>query len=142
MWISRFAFLIIAALTCDLGASMAVLKQSEANADISGIVMDSIGAVVSNAKVTATSFATQSSRGIATDSDGRFSFLQMASGSYRITVRVLNFAPVTEEVSYTGTPVKLTLHLLPAANQSEVTVTADAGELDPTAPARVDVTLE
>ncbi len=123
-------------------ASAGVGAQSGASVALSGTVVDGSGAVVPNASVTAVFVDTEAVRRIRADPDGAFSFLQLSSGQYRVTAEATGFAPVSVVVAYTGAPVRVNLQILPEGNRSEVTVVADAERLDPTAPARVNVTLE
>ena len=139
---SRFqATLPFLALLCFLQALPAI-SQSGSSIEISGTVTDSAGDVLSNATVKLVFKQTQAARVVQADSEGRFSFLQLSSGEYRLTAQADGFALVSEDVVYTGTPLRLALHLAPRGVASTVNVTADADALDPTAPARVAVTLE
>ena len=129
------------ALLCSLQALPAI-SQSGSSIEISGTVTDSAGDVLSNATLTLVFKQTQALRIVHADSEGRFSFLQLSSGEYRLTAQADGFALVSEDVAYTGTPLRLALHLAPCGVESTVNVTADVDALDPTAPARVAVTLE
>jgi hypothetical protein len=116
--------------------------QSGISTALSGVLTDSTGAAVPRATVTATFISTHAVRTTQTGDDGSFSFLQLTSGEYDLSTAVPGFAPLEQVVSYVGVPVRLSLHLAPEGNRSEVTVIAESEGLDPTAPARVNVTLE
>ena len=141
----RAARLCILMLSLVLFAAVQVLPasgQSGSTIGIAGTVTDSTGAILSNATATLLYKHTQARREVRADSDGRFSFLQLTSGEYRVTAQVPGFAPASEDVSYTGTPLRMVLRLALEGTESTVNVTADAAALDPTAPARVAITLE
>ena len=141
--IARHRLLALSAVLSAFAPGMPNLwGQSGTLTAISGVLTDSTGAAVPRATVTATFISTHAVRTTQTGDDGSFSFLQLGSGEYDLSTAAPGFAPLEELVSYVGIPVRLSLHLAPEGNRSEVTVTAKSEGLDPTAPARVNVTLE
>jgi hypothetical protein len=140
---ARYRFLVFSALLSALAlGGPSLWGQSGISTAISGVLTDSSGAAVSKATVTATFISTHAVRTTQTGGDGSFSFLQLTIGEYELSTAAPGFAPLEEVVSYMGVPVRLSLHLAPEGNRSEVTVTAESEGLDPTAPARVNVTLQ
>ena len=117
-----------------------VIAQSGASSALSGIVTDATGATVPGATVTATYISTQARRSARTGTDGAFLFLQLSAGTYRIEAQAPGFASTTQDVTYSGVPIRLDVKLATGAVQMQVTV--NAHELDPTAPAHVDITPE
>ncbi len=55
-------------------------------ADLNGVVTDPSGSVMKDAKVTVTNVSTEASRNATTDSGGRYSFVQLPPGRYKLTV--------------------------------------------------------
>src|SRR2546425_7893976 len=62
-------------------------------ADLSGVVRDSSGAVVSRAPVTVRHVATNHTRQAATDDRGRYTFLELEVGRHEVTVESAGFRP-------------------------------------------------
>src|ERR1700692_376732 len=80
----------------------------QASAGITGTITDSSGAVVANAKVTATEIATSVSSHTTSGSAGTYSFKGLTPGRYNVTVEASGFKKavqenVTVEVSTTAT---------------------------------------
>ncbi len=65
--------------------------RADVTGSITGYVRDKSGAVIPNAKVTATQMATGYSRAVASDVSGQYSFLALPPGRYRITASVSSF---------------------------------------------------
>jgi hypothetical protein len=95
---------------------------------------------VPRATVTATFVETQAQRSMTTGADGAFLFLQLTAGTYKISVQANGFASTTQEMTYTGVPLRLDFRLAAEAMKTDVFVNAQ--ELDPVAPAHVNVTRE
>src|SRR6266700_3339092 len=117
-----------------------VIAQSGASSALSGIVTDATGATVPGATVTATYINTQAQRSATTGADGTFLFLKLSTGTYRIAAQAPGLASTAQDVTYWGAPLRLDFKLAMGAVQTEVIVNAQ--ELDPTAPAHVDITPE
>ena len=99
---------------CLLLFACAALALAQANADLSGTVVDPAGGVVRSAKVTATSLSTGASRTTTTDDSGRYSFVQLPPGRYKLSVdAAAGFAKleVSELVLTVGAPAIYDAHL-------------------------------
>ncbi len=116
------------AIFCMLFCIGQVFAQSAVTGGINGKVSDPQGAVVPNAKVTATNLGTNSVVTVMSNSDGEYRVPNLQPGKYRIEVAVSGFAPakaenISVEVS-TTTSVDIPLTIGTAV--AEVKVTADA----------------
>jgi hypothetical protein len=87
-----------------------MIAQSGASSALSGIVTDATGATVPGATVTATYISTQAQRSAATGADGAFLFLQLSAGAYRIAAQAPGFASTAQDVTYSGVPLRESLH--------------------------------
>jgi hypothetical protein len=117
-----------------------LLAQSGTSSALSGVVTDATGATMPGATVTATFVSTQTLRIVTTGRDGTFLFLQLSTGTYRITVQAVGFASTVQEVTYTGVPLRLNFKLVTEALRTEIIVNTQ--DLDPAAPAHVDISQE
>src|SRR4051794_16695553 len=84
-----------------ISASIAVFSQQAANATLTGIITDQMGAVVAGTKITATQIATGVTRDAVTNDDGIYVFSNMTPGDYTLRLEPpKGFAPkVTKSVS-------------------------------------------
>lgn len=103
-----------------------IAAQSNTSSAITGTVLDSSGAAIPSAQVTATEVDTKAIRTVDTDSSGRFIFSQVNPGTYTVTARARGFAeqtsqPMAVEVSRTAT---LNFNLSVSAASQTVEVTA------------------
>jgi hypothetical protein len=126
-----------ALIACSLTSAIA---QSDASRALSGIVTDATGAAVPGATVTATYISTQAQRSATTGADGTFFFLQLSAGTYRIAAQAPGFASTAQDVTCSGMSIRVDFKLATETVQTQVIV--NAHELDPTEPARVDITPE
>jgi hypothetical protein len=78
-------------------ASLPVLAQ-KITGDISGTVQDTTGAVVKDAKVTATNAATGETRSAASSEGGFYRILELPPGSYRVTATAPGFKTFVRDV--------------------------------------------
>jgi outer membrane receptor protein involved in Fe transport len=114
-------FLVLAVLAAAVPASAAT---------ISGVVSDSTGAAVAQARVTLRAIATGEERVVETDDQGRYRFEVSTPGSFLVIVARGGFAEAARTVvveqpeSDLDVPVSLELGVL----NTEVTVTANRGE--------------
>jgi hypothetical protein len=92
---------------------------------IQGTVVDPSGAVIPGADVEAKNLETNITRNLATDSQGRFVFLQLPTGRYTVKVSMPGFATLIQEnVTLTvGQAISLTLQMKVAPTSETVTVT-------------------
>ncbi len=100
---------------------------------IQGTVIDPSGAVVPRASVEARNPDTNFSRTLTTDSNGRFVFLAMPTGSYKLTISAQGFATVVQEnLNLTvGQAISLNVPLKVSSTAEQIVVT-DTPTLDPT----------
>ena len=89
----RCAFLLLAV---SLLASLPVLAQ-KITGDISGTVQDTTGAVVKDAKITATNYATGETRSASTSDSGFFRILELQPGKYKVTAIAPGFKTSTRD---------------------------------------------
>lgn len=136
------SFLLVALL---LSLSSGGAAFAAAGSSVSGVVLDSSGAAVSDASVLLLS-AQQVTVGVAkTDSQGRFTFSNVPSGQYLLVVTSRGFAGHQQAVTI-GSPAvdNLEVSLSPGILNEEVTVTTNLGivESAQTIPQQVNVISE
>src|ERR1700676_3803996 len=120
-----FALLFCAA---DAGA-----QASRVGTTLEGIVRDTSGAVIPNAKVALHNPLTNQSRSVSTDEQGFFRAEQLAVGTYEVRVEQTGFAPYrgTDIAAGLGQTVHVDIVLAPASASEQVTVNAQPSSLDP-----------
>jgi carboxypeptidase family protein len=102
---------------------------------LSGNITDPQGSVVAGATVRLFRRADSSRRETQTDSQGQFSFSQVDSGEYRLTVEYPGFAPVTRTIALFDGNRTENIQFSTIASQSEsVTVSADVSDVGLFAP--------
>ncbi len=116
------------ALFCVLISVGQAFAQSTVSGGINGKVTDPQGAIVPNAKVTATNLGTNSVVTVQTNADGEYRLLNLQPGKYAVEVSGSGFAPakadnITVEVSTTTT---IDIPLTVGTALAEVKVTSDA----------------
>ncbi|MGH9903223.1 MAG: carboxypeptidase regulatory-like domain-containing protein, partial [Pyrinomonadaceae bacterium] len=119
------------ALCCFVFQTGNVAAQSQASTgQIAGTVLDSAGAAVVNAAVTARNQQTGLEQTATTNEDGLFRFLLLPPGTYNVSAQASGFANATaENVTVTvGAAVDVPLTLGVTGVQEAVTVVADAVE--------------
>jgi len=114
-------FLILTIVNIEL-----CVAQSGTSSAISGTVLDSTGAALPGAVITATEVETRAVRTVETNQDGRFLFSQVNPGNYTVSVRASEFAeqisqPIAVEV---GRTAALNFNLAVSASAQTVEVTA------------------
>lgn len=110
----------------------AAMSQAQSNAgDLQGTVRDQNGAVVANASVTARNSATNISRTATSNDDGFYKIVNLAPGSYEVTVEAANFKKgVIAAVTVTiGQTVNQDIPLEPGELSATVTITSAAPTL-------------
>ncbi len=100
--------------------------QTRTTGVIQGTVLDEAGAVLPAANVEVRHPGTNFTRSIATDSDGRFVFLQLQPGGYVLTVSKQGFATVIQEnLDLTvGQTISLNLSMKVSRLEEKITITA------------------
>lgn len=99
---------------------------------IQGTVSDATGASLPGVTIEARNVATNLTRSLVTDTDGRFAFLQLPPGPYRVTFTVAGFATyVQENVQLTiGQAITLPVSLKVSGVAETVTVTTSPGVVE------------
>ena len=107
---------------------------------INGSVTDPSGAVVANAKVTATNVGTSVVLNTVTTSDGQYSFQDLPLGTYKVTVSAGGFSQVTvDQVSVTaGSIYTLPVQLKMGQQTTAIEVSAAALSIDTTTTTQTD----
>ena len=120
-----FAFALLTLLLA-LASVPPAYAQSD-RGSITGTVTDPTGAVVPNAKVTATSLDTGETREVATGDEGSYTLPQLAAGRWRVSVEAQGFKSVTIEEYKVAVQIthSLDVKLEIGAVADVVTVTAE-----------------
>ena len=79
---------------CTLSVFLAAMLHGQATTSVSGAVTDLSGAVVPNASVTLVNNDTAAQREARADSEGRYAFLQVQPGHYRLLAKAAGFSDV------------------------------------------------
>ena len=122
-------------LFCLLLAAMPVLAQTATTGQITGTVKDATGAVISGAKVTLTP-PTGVPQNTAADNEGRYRFILLPPGSYRLSVQAPGFQGAMLDyvnVAITQT-TELEITLKVAATSEQVNVSAEPPLVETTNP--------
>lgn len=122
---------------CVLATAFFAFTQDLDDVTISGKVVDANGQAVLGATVTATLTETRESRNVATDDEGRYLFLKLKPGTYKIKVTAGGFgAQETPDIATVSAQnVQKDFKLVPAGVTAEQTVTVtedDSPVVDPT----------
>ena len=127
---SRFAPILPAtAVACCLVASPAVLHAQTDSARVTGVVLDTTGAVVPGAAITITNTQTNATSTTKSSSDGNFTVNALPPGSYRAMVELVGFGTLTQNFTLDVSQVQaLNFRLSVGAQNSTVEVT-DAAPL-------------
>ena len=137
-WTQCLATLVVALLLC-----AASIAQSAGNAgSINGMVIDQSGAVVPDVTVQIHNPVSQYDRTGTTDNDGRFSFPNVPSNNYHLSVTGPGFVTFAQDVEVRSTvPISLKITLQVGGAAENITVQSEAGVLlenDPTFHTDVD----
>ncbi len=119
-----------------------VFAQSD-NSSISGVVKDSSGAVVANAKVTVRNEDTSFDRIVTTNQSGFYTATNIAPGYYTVTVEAAGFkkATISRNKLDAGLPIAVNVELTVGQLTESVTVEASVAQLN-TESATVGKTVE
>ena len=120
------------ALGCVLAFACPLVAQQTVDvASVSGRVVDTSGATVPGAQVTAVQLDTNLVATAVTDQDGRFRFPYLRIGPYEITVGLSGFEDVKRRLTLSvGAAYELPIRLALSGVTSTVTVTAEAAVLE------------
>jgi hypothetical protein len=88
-----FKYIVLTAL---IFAACIPVAAQVASSEVSGAILDSTGAAVANAKVTATSLATNLAREAVSDSSGSYIITLLPPGDYTITVEASGFRKLVQ----------------------------------------------
>ncbi len=99
-FITKFAAAMLAFLLVAAVLSVNCLGQTE-NGQISGIVTDTTGAVISGANVTATSVEKQTKKSAVTSSVGQYSLVGLTIGDWVVAIEAKGFTTYQERVTVT-----------------------------------------
>src|SRR5580658_2415778 len=103
-----------------------------ANATLLGTVTDVSGAVVPNASVQVTNVATGVKQNVTTDSQGRYTVVDLIVGSYNVQASAMGFQTVVRSniTLIVGSQTVVDIALSPGQQQQTVTVDAQASQVD------------
>jgi hypothetical protein len=103
-----------------------------ANATLLGTVTDVSGAVVPNASVQVTNVATGVRQNVTTDSQGRYSVVDLIVGNYEVQASAMGFQTVDRKgiTLIVGSQTVVDIALSPGQQQQTVTVDAQASQVD------------
>jgi Carboxypeptidase regulatory-like domain len=120
---------LLALLAC---AAPAAAQTQITTGVIQGAVTDATGATLPGVSVEARHLDTNVSRTLVTEADGRFVFLQLPPGSYRVTFALQGFATIVQEnVQLTvGQAITLPIAMKVSGVAETVTVTTATGVIE------------
>jgi Carboxypeptidase regulatory-like domain len=112
------SFLLVFGFSLALGQAI--------TASLQGRVLDTTGAVISGATVTASNTETGFARSAKANSAGEFEIRQLPVGTYKLTVEASSFQPQSRTVQLViGQAADVDFSLAPGARSEEITVTAE-----------------
>jgi hypothetical protein len=114
-------------VACVLCLSTPLFGQSTTDGAISGTAVDSSGAAVAGAKVTAKNTGTNATVSVTTDDTGYFRIVKLTPAEYTVTVEATGFAPYTAEkvTVLIGSVTDITAKLNVASAGATVEVSAE-----------------
>jgi hypothetical protein len=120
-----------AALVVVFCLAVGVCARAQSNsASISGIVLDSSGAVVPNATVGIHNPVSHCDRSTTTDGSGRFSFANVPFNPYHLSVTSTGFATYAQDVDIrSAVPLDIKVNLQVAGSSESVTVESNGQDL-------------
>ncbi len=122
-----FAFFGLLALSASVAYGQAI------DGNVVGMVVDTQGAVVVNADVTAVNIATNVAATTKTGSNGQYRFDHLLPGIYKITAKMTNFKTISEQVDVQlNTTTTRNLTLTPGATSETIEVSGTPPAIDTT----------
>lgn len=123
VWVKGFFLCLLIAAA---GAVVVSAQSQITSGVIQGTVTDAAGAVVPGASVEAKNLETNLVKNTSTDEDGRFSFLQLPSGRYTLTVSKQGFASLVQQdfPLTVGQTISLNLDMKVSGVEGVVTITS------------------
>ena len=119
-----------------LGTLMVIVpvEAAQSTTSLRGVIMDPTGAVIDKATVTLLSADNGSSRQSITDANGAYSFVQVAPGTYKLTVEKPSFATITRSdiKLLVNTPSTLDLTMKVSSTQETIEVTTEVSTVNVT----------
>jgi len=112
-----------------LAVFAAITVSAQANARVSGLVKDQNGAVIPNAQVVLVNKQTRGEIETATNANGEFEFVNIASGAYEIRVSARGFALGSQTIQVSGAAVD-NLNIALDIAENRTTVTAEIGQTE------------
>ncbi|HZB44791.1 MAG TPA: TonB-dependent receptor, partial [Pyrinomonadaceae bacterium] len=146
-WIGRprpslTAAVIVMSFLFLAGVRQATGQQSVTSATLSGSVEDAFGAAVSGATVVASNVETNYRQTSVTDEEGRYRFLHLRVGAYRLTVEKMGFDTLTKQFTLTvGQALDMPLRLPVAGLAESVDVVGASAPIVETARTQVAETV-
>ncbi|HZC23782.1 MAG TPA: TonB-dependent receptor [Candidatus Binatia bacterium] len=115
-------------------ATLVAAQTSRVAGTVQGTVVDQTGSAVGGATVTLRSPSTNRTRTTSTDLDGFFRVGELAAGQYEVHVQASGFSIYTNNavVVSIGRVAELTVRLVPALVQQQITVSEQASSIDAT----------
>ncbi|ACO31975.1 MULTISPECIES: carboxypeptidase regulatory-like domain-containing protein [Acidobacterium] len=116
-----------------VGGATPAFAQNATTGALTGVVTDTTGAVVPNAKVTLTDIATGAKIKVSTNAEGRFTAALLKPDTYNVVASAQGLASTPQAVSVlVGQTPTVTLQVTPNAGSTTVTVSAQAAQLTDT----------
>jgi hypothetical protein len=125
-----FTGLILSCAALWLGSAPPIWAQSTNTGTVAGTVTDATNAVVNSVAVTLTDTATKTSRAASTNDSGRYIFVDVAPGTYDLTVGKQGFSTSKAEITVqVGAATNANMTLQVGGSNVVVEVTAVGNEL-------------
>jgi len=115
------------ALVMVLALSFSMSAQNIVSGELTGVVTDAKGSIVTSATVTLTSAATGSSQTVTVNQSGSYRFPLLAPGTYRVSVSSANFETTSRDVNISvGQVTTAPVQMAVKGSKTTVEVTAEA----------------
>jgi Carboxypeptidase regulatory-like domain/TonB dependent receptor len=122
--------LLILTLTVFIFSFVKTSAQQTDNGSLNGLVTDQNNAVITNATVTLTNVGRGTKRTATTNEEGRYSFIVLPLGEYKVKVEALNFQESTQTVTVvSGDAVAANFTLGITGGENVVDIVAESEEL-------------